>query len=71
MGICLGLFPAVRTFHWPASTVVAILVTYNALFGFPQGVVVWVYLSEFFRYQFALEARAWQVLSTGLPMRWS
>src|SRR5262249_41095435 len=41
MGICLGLFPAVRVFHWPASMVVIILVGYNSLFGFSQGVVVW------------------------------
>lgn len=48
MGICLGLFSAVRLMHWPAFMVVVILACYDACFGFSQGVVVWVYLSEIF-----------------------
>jgi sugar porter (SP) family MFS transporter len=48
MGACLGLFPLVRLMHWPASTAVFILAGYNACFGFSQGVVIWVYVSEIF-----------------------
>lgn len=48
MGICLGLFPAIHALHWPVSMVVIVLASYNACFGFSQGVVVWVYLSEIF-----------------------
>ena len=68
MGICLGLFPAVRFLHWPASAVVIILVAYNALFGFSQGVVVWVYLSEIFLCRYVPAGKGWQVPCTGLPM---
>lgn len=48
MGVCLGLFPAIQVMHWPASMVVVVLACYDAFFGFSQGVVVWVYLSEIF-----------------------
>jgi MFS transporter, SP family, arabinose:H+ symporter len=48
MGVCLALFPAIRYMYWPASTVVIVLASYNAFFGFSQGAVVWVYLSEIF-----------------------
>ena len=48
MGVCLVLFPAIRSMHWPTSTVVVVLACYNACFGFSQGAVVWVYLSEIF-----------------------
>lgn len=48
MGICLGLFPAIRLLHWPPAMVVVILASYDACFGFSQGVVVWVYMSEIF-----------------------
>ncbi|UWZ85835.1 sugar porter family MFS transporter [Occallatibacter riparius] len=48
MGICLMLLPLVRVMNWPASLVVVILAAYNASFGFSQGVIVWVYLSEIF-----------------------
>lgn len=48
MGVSLGLFPTVRLMHWPPSTVVVILAVYDAFFGFSQGVVIWVYLSEIF-----------------------
>ena len=62
MGICLSLFPAVRIQHWPAPLVVIILVAYNALFGFSQGVVVWVYLSEIF--PLPIRARGQSLAST-------
>ncbi len=48
MGLCLMLFPIIQWQHWPAATVVAVLAGYDAFFGFSQGVVVWVYLSEIF-----------------------
>jgi sugar porter (SP) family MFS transporter len=48
MGACLVLLPAIRYMHWPALTVVIAIACYNACFGFSQGVVVWVYLSEIF-----------------------
>ena len=48
MGICLALLPAIRTMHWPLSTVTVVLAFYNACFGFSQGAVIWVYLSEIF-----------------------
>lgn len=48
MGICLTLLPLVHRMNWPASLVVLILAAYNACFGFSQGVIVWVYLSEIF-----------------------
>ncbi len=62
MGVCLGLFPVVHSMHWPASLVVAILAIYNACFGFSQGVVVWVYLSEIF--PLAVRARGQSLGST-------
>jgi sugar porter (SP) family MFS transporter len=48
MGACLALLPTIRFMHWPAATVIVVLACYNAFFGFSQGVVVWVYLSEIF-----------------------
>lgn len=48
MGLCLLLLPAIRQFGWPASAVVIVLACYNACFGFSQGSVIWVYLSEIF-----------------------
>lgn len=48
MGICLLLLPAIRHYAWPASAVVAVYVGYNACFGFSQGAVIWIYLSEIF-----------------------
>ncbi len=48
MGLCLALLPLVRHLRWPASTVVVLLAAYNAFFGFSQGAVIWVYLSEIF-----------------------
>lgn len=48
MGICLLLLPAIRQYGWSASAVVIVLACYNACFGFSQGSVIWVYLSEIF-----------------------
>jgi sugar porter (SP) family MFS transporter len=48
MGICLMLLPAIRQHNWKASAVVIVLACYNACFGFSQGAVIWVYLSEIF-----------------------
>lgn len=48
MGICLFLLPAVRYNNWPGSMVVILLACYDACFGFSQGAVIWVYLSEIF-----------------------
>jgi MFS transporter, SP family, arabinose:H+ symporter len=48
MGLCLALLPAIRYWHWPVSSVIVVLVLYNAFFSFSQGAVVWVYLSEIF-----------------------
>jgi hypothetical protein len=33
---------------WPAEAVIVVLLCYNVCFGFSQGAVVWVYLSELF-----------------------
>jgi sugar porter (SP) family MFS transporter len=48
MGACLLALSAIRYMGWPAESVVIILLCYNAFFGFSQGAVVWVYLSELF-----------------------
>jgi sugar porter (SP) family MFS transporter len=48
MGACLLALPAIRYMGWPAESVVIILMCYNVFFGFSQGAVVWVYLSELF-----------------------
>jgi sugar porter (SP) family MFS transporter len=48
MGACLLALPAIRYMGWPAESVVVILMCYNVFFGFSQGAVVWVYLSELF-----------------------
>jgi MFS transporter, SP family, arabinose:H+ symporter len=48
MGACIFAVPAIRYMGWPAEAVVVILLCYNVFFGFSQGVVVWVYLSELF-----------------------
>jgi sugar porter (SP) family MFS transporter len=48
MGACLFALPAIRYMGWPASTVIIALLCYNLFFGFSQGTVVWVYLSELF-----------------------
>lgn len=48
MGICLLLLMAIRNYAWPAATVVVVIACYNICFGFSQGTVIWVYLSEIF-----------------------
>lgn len=48
MGICLFLLPAARHHYWPGSAVVLLFACYDACFGFSQGAVIWVYLSEIF-----------------------
>ena len=48
MGACLFVLPAIRYLGWPASAVIIVLLCYNLFFGFSQGAVVWVYLSELF-----------------------
>jgi SP family arabinose:H+ symporter-like MFS transporter len=48
MGACLLLLPTIRYMHWPALSVVIVLVCYNSFFAFSQGTVIWVYLSEIF-----------------------
>jgi sugar porter (SP) family MFS transporter len=48
MSICLFLLPAIHRNGWPAAAVVIVLACYEACFGFSQGSVIWVYLSEIF-----------------------
>lgn len=48
MGGCLLLLSMVHRMHWPPAMVVALLAIYHASFGFSQGAVIWVYLSEIF-----------------------
>ncbi|HZY64121.1 MAG TPA: sugar porter family MFS transporter [Edaphobacter sp.] len=48
MGLCLMLLPVIHRMHWPISIVVIVLLCYNAFFGFSQGSIIWVYLSEIF-----------------------
>lgn len=48
MGLCLLLLPLIHHHNWPVVTVVVVLAAYNACFGFSQGTVIWVYLSEIF-----------------------
>ena len=48
MGACLLALPAIRYMGWPAEAVIVVLLCYNVFFGFSQGAVVWVYLSELF-----------------------
>jgi sugar porter (SP) family MFS transporter len=48
MGACLIALPAIRYMGWPATSVIIILLCYSLFFGFSQGTVVWVYLSEIF-----------------------
>ena len=48
MSICLFLLPVIRRQGWPASAVVIDIAIYNICFGFSQGAVIWVYLSEIF-----------------------
>jgi len=48
MGFCLLLLPLIRHYNWPAATVVVVIAAYDACFGFSQGSVIWVYLSEIF-----------------------
>ncbi|WP_446743234.1 MFS transporter [Silvibacterium acidisoli] len=48
MGSCLLLLSMVHRMHWPPAVVVTLLAVYHASFGFSQGAVVWVYLSEIF-----------------------
>jgi len=48
MGACLVTLPAIRYMGWPATSVIIVLLCYNLFFGFSQGTVVWVYLSEIF-----------------------
>lgn len=65
MCICLFLLPAIRWNNWPASTVVVVLACYEACFGFSQGTVIWIYLSEIF--PLPLRARG---QSLGTTMHW-
>ena len=51
MGACLIALPAIRYMGWPAEAVIVILLCYNVFFGFSQGPIVWVYLSELFPLQ--------------------
>jgi len=48
MGLCLLLLPLIRHYNWPAEAVVVVIAAYDACFGFSQGSVIWVYLSEIF-----------------------
>jgi sugar porter (SP) family MFS transporter len=48
MSACLFILPAIRYMGWPAEAVIIVLLCYNVCFGFSQGAVVWVYLSELF-----------------------
>ena len=48
MGLCLLLVSLAGTRHWPAGIVLLLIAGYHAFFGFSQGAVVWVYLSEIF-----------------------
>jgi sugar porter (SP) family MFS transporter len=48
MSACLIALPAIRYMGWPATSVLVVLLCYNLFFGFSQGTVVWVYLSEIF-----------------------
>jgi MFS family permease len=48
MSICLFLLPVIRHRGWPAYSVVIDIAIYNGCFGFSQGAVIWVYLSEIF-----------------------
>ena len=48
MGACLVTLPAIRYMGWPATSVIIVLLCYNLFFGFSQGTVIWVYLSEIF-----------------------
>jgi sugar porter (SP) family MFS transporter len=48
MSACLIALPAIRYMGWPATSVIVVLFCYNLFFGFSQGTVVWVYLSEIF-----------------------
>ncbi|HEX4028901.1 MAG TPA: sugar porter family MFS transporter [Terracidiphilus sp.] len=65
MGICLLLLPAIRHYAWPASAVVVVFACYNACFGFSQGAVIWIYLSEIF--PLAMRARG---QSLGTTVHW-
>jgi sugar porter (SP) family MFS transporter len=65
MGICLLLLPAIRHYAWPASAVVVVFACYNACFGFSQGAVIWIYLSEIF--PLAVRARG---QSLGTTVHW-
>ena len=62
MGICLFLLPAIRQHGWPAVMVLIVLACYDASFGFSQGAVIWVYLSEIF--PLPVRARGQSVAST-------
>jgi SP family arabinose:H+ symporter-like MFS transporter len=48
MGICLAALAEIHHMHWPPSTVVWVVICYNAFFAFSQGTVIWVMLSELF-----------------------
>lgn len=48
MSVCLFLLPVIRHRGWPAYAVVIDIAIYNICFGFSQGAVIWVYLSEIF-----------------------
>jgi sugar porter (SP) family MFS transporter len=48
MSMCLALLAAIHRLGWPAWSVVAVFVGFNAFFAFSQGTVLWVYLSEIF-----------------------
>lgn len=65
MCICLFALPAIRRNGWPPLTVVVVLACYDACFGFSQGAVIWVYLSEIF----ALPVRA-RGQSLGSTVHW-
>ena len=59
MGACLALLPAVRYMHWPVSIIIIVVVCYNAFFGFSQGAVIWVYLSEIFPLPVRARGQSW------------
>lgn len=48
MGMCLLCLSVVHAMHWPPVLAIFLVAAYNASFGFSQGVVIWVYLSEIF-----------------------
>jgi len=59
MGACLLLLPVIRSMQWPAETVIVVVACYNAFFGFSQGAVIWVYLSEIFPLPVRARGQSW------------